>query len=97
MEDRPDSVEATARGDRPAAGKAASCGWDVADAAPPLPVAAARLLRNDDGRWRIDPAVAVDHSWHGACLVSRTDGYVVGIVLAEEVNVYVAPVEIGDR
>lgn len=70
----------------------------IADAAaPPLPIAAARLLHDDDGRWRIDPAVAVDHSWHGACLVSRTDGFVVGIVLAEKANVYVAPLDIGGQ
>lgn len=77
--------------------KAEDCVLIADAAAPPLPIAAARLLHDDDDRWRIDPAVAVDHSWHGACLVSRTDGFVVGIVLAQKENVYVAPLDIAKR
>ena len=52
----------------------------VADStATPLPLAAARLTR-DDSVWLIDPALAVDEFWHGACVLSRRDGRVVGII-----------------
>ena len=61
--------------------------------APPLPVAASRL-RADGDRWRIDPAVAVDHAWHGACAVSRNDGYVVGIVVDDDDQFFVAPLRL---
>ncbi len=52
----------------------------VADAtATPLPLSAARLTR-DDSVWLIDPALAIDEFWHGACVLSRRDGRVVGII-----------------
>ncbi|MGB2988047.1 MAG: MlaD family protein [Phycisphaerae bacterium] len=56
----------------------------VADpAAPPLPLAAARLTL-DDRSWVIDPAVSVDEAWHGACVLARSDGLIVGMILVEE-------------
>lgn len=61
--------------------------------APPLPVAASRLQR-DESRWRIDPAVAVDQAWHGASVVSRESGLVVGMVIVQEENAFVAPIKI---
>ncbi len=56
----------------------------IADpAAMPLPLAASRLTMRDDGAtWRIDASVPIDSSWHGACVVSRVDGQLLGIVLA---------------
>jgi len=58
----------------------------VADAtATPLPLAASRLTRDDAG-WRIDPALAVDDFWHGACVLSRDDGHLVGMIYVAEDN-----------
>ena len=58
-------------------------------AATPLPLAAARLTP-DDRSWVIDPAVSIDESWHGACVLARGDGLVVGMVLIEEKVAHVA-------
>lgn len=49
----------------------------------PLPLVAARLSAGERG-WRIDPAVAVDVSLHGACVLARSDGMLIGIVLVEK-------------
>ena len=51
--------------------------------ATPLPLAAARLTVLDE-TWVIDPAVPVDDSWHGAVVVARSDGFVVGILLVDD-------------
>ncbi len=62
-------------------------------AATPLPLAAARLSM-EAGFWLVDPAVPLDESWHGACVLSRRDGYLVGMVLAnngEPVRVALLP------
>lgn len=53
----------------------------VADStAAPLPLAAARL-KPEEGAWTIDASVSVDDSWHGACVLSRRDGRLIGMVL----------------
>ena len=52
-------------------------------AAAPLPLAAARLTPQE-GAWLVDPAVPVDESWHGACVLARRDGYLVGLLLVVE-------------
>ncbi len=52
-------------------------------AAVALPLAAARLTV-EDGVWLVDPALPVDETWHGACVLSRDDGYLVGLLLVEE-------------
>ncbi|MCH8165159.1 MAG: hypothetical protein IH889_06080, partial [Planctomycetes bacterium] len=57
--------------------------------ATPLPLAAARLTQQQD-LWAVDPAVTVDDSWHGACVVARADGYLVGLLLVEKGTVKVA-------
>jgi len=58
----------------------------VADAtATPLPLSATRLTRDDSG-WLIDPALAVDEFWHGACVLSRQDGKLIGIIYVGEDN-----------
>ena len=62
----------------------------IADpAAAPLPLAEARLEAGDEG-WAVDPAVAVDESWHGASVVSRADGYLVGLLLVADGTARVA-------
>lgn len=61
----------------------------VADAtATPLPLAAARLTL-EGATWRIDPALAVDEFWHGACVLSRRDGRIRGIIHVSEDDAYV--------
>ncbi|MCA9291470.1 MAG: MCE family protein, partial [Phycisphaerales bacterium] len=53
----------------------------IADpAAEPLPVAAARLTVVDE-QWQIDAAVSFDPTWHGAAVLSRVDGRLVGLLL----------------
>ena len=58
-------------------------------AATPLPLAAARLTP-DEHTWVIDPALSVDETWHGACVLARSDGLVVGMILVEEEAAHVA-------
>ena len=57
--------------------------------AAPIPLAAPRLTA-EEGRWLVDSAVSVDDSWHGACVLSRRDGALVGILLVEDEEVFVA-------
>ncbi len=62
----------------------------VADpTATPLPLAAARLEPGGDG-WLVDPALSVDESWHGAAVVARADGALVGLLLVEDGRARVA-------
>lgn len=48
----------------------------------PLPLAASRLTL-EDGAWMIDSGIAMDVAWHGACVLSRQDGRIVGLVLVD--------------
>ena len=57
--------------------------------ATPLPLAAARLTAQI-GSWAVDPAVSVDESWHGAVVVARSDGFVVGLLLVDDDQARVA-------
>jgi hypothetical protein len=62
----------------------------VADpTATPLPLAASRL-EVVDGGWSVDPAVSVDESWHGAAVVARADGFLLGLLLVEDGEARVA-------
>ncbi len=62
----------------------------VADpAAPSLPLAASRLTP-EDGSWMVDNAIAVDPGWHGAVVVSRSDGKVIGVLLVDDAETRVA-------
>ncbi|MCP3904926.1 MAG: MCE family protein [Planctomycetes bacterium] len=57
----------------------------VADpAGPPFPLAAARLTPTDGPAWIADPAISLDESWHGACVLSRRDGLLVGVLIIED-------------
>ncbi len=51
--------------------------------ATPLPLAEARLDPAEGG-WLVDPAVSVDDSWHGAAVLARADGYLIGLLLLED-------------
>ncbi len=57
--------------------------------AAPLPLAAARL-ESRDGAWVVDPAISVDDDWHGASVVARADGYLVGLLLVDDGTAKVA-------
>jgi hypothetical protein len=62
----------------------------VADpTAAPMPLAAPRLAAADGG-WSVDAAVPVDESWHGAAVVARDDGYLLGLLLVADGEVRVA-------
>lgn len=55
----------------------------IADnAAAPLPLEASRL-RLEGTMLRVDAAMSVDASWHGAAVVARSDGRLLGILLVE--------------
>ena len=49
----------------------------------PLPLTVSRLSPKN-GEWIVDPAVPIDSSWHGACVVSRADGRLLGILLVDD-------------
>jgi hypothetical protein len=56
----------------------------VGDAsAAPFPLAAARLTAAD-GAWDVDDAIALDGTWHGACVLAREDGLLLGILLVDD-------------
>ena len=65
----------------------------VADpGAAPIPLAASRLVPASGG-WLVDAAVSIDALWHGAGVVSRADGRLVGILLVDDDDVRVALIE----
>ena len=65
----------------------------VADpGAAPIPLAASRLVPVPGG-WLVDAAVSIDALWHGAGVVSRADGRLVGILLVDNDDVRVALIE----
>jgi hypothetical protein len=58
----------------------------------PLSLAATRF--SHEGRyWRVDPVVPLDSSWHGACVIGRSDGSLIGMLLVEGGNARVALLE----
>jgi hypothetical protein len=54
-----------------------------------LPIAASRLTRGEIG-WDIDAAIPIDRSWHGAPVLARSDGYLVGLLLVDVESAHVA-------
>lgn len=58
----------------------------------PLPLSAARL-DPQEGVWSVDPELPVDESWHGATVVARRDGFVIGVLLVEDGVAEVALIE----
>lgn len=58
-------------------------------ASKPLPLAASRLTE-EDGKWRIDSALGIDEVWHGAPVIARADGMLVGLLLVEDDTACVA-------
>jgi len=56
----------------------------------PLSLAPGALQAGDDG-WHIDPALPVDESWHGAPVLARSDGRLIGLVLVDDDVARVVP------
>ncbi|MCZ6837468.1 MAG: MlaD family protein [Planctomycetota bacterium] len=55
----------------------------------PLPLAASRL--HDQGQhWDVDQSLSIDPSWHGAAVVSRENGHVVGLLIVDDSSARVA-------
>lgn len=55
----------------------------------PTPLAASRLTRSGD-HWEIDPAISISRTMHGACVVARSDGKLLGMILANSSKPIVA-------
>jgi hypothetical protein len=55
----------------------------------PIPLTATRLTASA-GAWTVDPAVAIDESWHGACVLARRDGRLLGLLLVKDDSAKVA-------
>ncbi len=55
----------------------------TANTTDPMPLAAVRLSAVD-GSWQIDRAMSFEPSWHGAAVISRNDGALVGLLLVED-------------
>ncbi len=58
--------------------------------AEPTVLAASRLTVHD-ATWRVDGALSFDASDHGACIVARSDGRLIGLLLVEGDGARVAP------
>lgn len=64
----------------------------IADrAAGPRPLAAGHLQPASDGMWAVSAAVSFDADWHGAAVLSRDDGRLVGILLVQRDRRIIAP------
>jgi hypothetical protein len=62
----------------------------VADpAAASSPLSASRLLPTGEV-WTVDPAVSLEESWHGAAVLSREDGFLLGLLLVTDARAAVA-------
>jgi len=58
--------------------------------APPRALARRRMEATETS-WRVDPDDAFDPAWHGAAVVARSDGALVGMLLVERERGFVAP------
>lgn len=61
----------------------------IGDAADARPIAAARMTAGD-GLWHIHPTVQFDETWHGAAVVARRDGSVIGLLLVNGTASHIA-------
>jgi len=55
----------------------------------PIPLTASRL-KPGKGSWTIDRAITIDSSWHGACVLGRRDGQLLGLLLIKNDSAEVA-------
>lgn len=50
----------------------------------PVPLAASRFTVSEVDIWKIDESISIDETWHGATVVAREDGRVIGVLLADD-------------
>lgn len=62
----------------------------IADPAKPARFIGANRYRLQDSDWRVDPDLEFAADWHGACLVAKRDGALIGILLVGDDRVEVA-------
>lgn len=55
----------------------------------PAPLAASRLTPAGES-WRVDPAVSLEEGWHGAAVLSREDGFLLGLLLLADKGASIA-------
>lgn len=58
---------------------------------PPLSIAAGRFSTDEQDGWLVDGALPIDERWHGAAVIGRRDGRLVGVLLVGEDGNRVAP------
>lgn len=58
---------------------------------PPIVLAAERVTQVEN-LWRIDPSVTLGSDWHGAAVIAAADGCLIGIVVEQQEQFFVAPV-----
>jgi hypothetical protein len=63
----------------------------VADVQTPLPVSTAALTQIESG-WEVASSIPLTAGWNGACVVSRRDGALIGIVMIAKGQAIVAPI-----
>jgi len=58
---------------------------------PPLSLASGRFTPAADGAWEVDGALPLDQRWHGAAVLARRDGHLVGVLLVTSERARVVP------
>lgn len=56
-----------------------------------IPLATERIAFEAD-QWKIDPAIPLDEDWHGACVLSAADGFLIGIVVHTSDGMLIEPI-----
>ncbi len=56
-----------------------------------IPLATERIAFAED-QWKIDPAIPLDEDWHGACVLSAADGFLIGIVVHTSDGMLIEPI-----
>ena len=57
----------------------------------PLPIDAARITATATNHWGIGASLAATEDWHGASVISREDGKLIGIVMFEDGESWICP------
>ena len=56
-----------------------------------LPIDVARITASEPNHWAIGASLAATEDWHGASVVSREDGNLIGLVIFEEGHSWICP------
>ena len=57
----------------------------------PIAVSASHLVRDAQGSWRVSSSLPFEREWHGAAVLARSDGLLLGILLVDEGSGTIAP------